>query len=276
MRFTQAIRMVQYWCRRTDAEVGADGTAPPEGTHLHAATTLGGSVVVSGVLDAVGGAVVVNELRRLERQLYLDDRRGGRTSTAAERRAAAFVRMAERSAIAPAGGRPAKPLFTALLGDAAFTELCELASGTVISPGQLVPWLGTAELETVLFDGPSTVVSVSKRRSFAGAIRRAIEVRDRHCQHPSGCDVPADRCDVDHIVPYSHGGPTSQFNGRLQCMTHNRVDEHHDHDATPLPERPIDRLDELRARLRWRCLHDDRGPPPPPTDDAPGRNTHAP
>jgi hypothetical protein len=277
MRFTQAIRMVQYWCRRADAEAGqTDGAAPPEGVHLHAATTFGDSVVVNGVLDPVGGAAVMNELGRLERELCLTDRRDGRTRSAAQRRAAALVRMAERSAIAPAGGRPAKPLFTVLLGDAAFPDLCELANGTVISPRQLLPWLDAAELETVLFDGPSTVVSVSKRRSFVGAVRRAIEVRDRHCQHPSGCDVPADRCDVDHIVPYSYGGPTSQFNGRLECMTHNRLDDHHDHDAAPLPERMIDRLDELRARLRWRCLHDDRGPPPPSTDDVPERNTHAP
>ena len=40
-----------------------------------------------------------------------------------------------------------------------------------------------------------------RRRFFRGALRRAIEVRDRRCTHPSGCDVPAERCDIDHIVP---------------------------------------------------------------------------
>ena len=125
-----------------------------------------------------------------------------------------------------------------LLGDGAFSELCELANGTVITPRDLVPWLGAAELETILFDGPSTVLSVSRRRSFTGAIRRAIEVRDRHCQHPAGCDIPADQCDIDHIVPYTHGGLTSQFNGRLECPTHNRHHDCHDHGATaPQPAR---------------------------------------
>jgi hypothetical protein len=47
--------------------------------------------------------------------------------------------------------------------------MCELANGQVITPGTLIPWLGTAELETVLFDGPTTVISVSKRRRFTGA-----------------------------------------------------------------------------------------------------------
>jgi hypothetical protein len=164
--------------------------------------------------------------------------------------------MARRSATAPAGGRPAKPLLTVLVGERSWERVCELAEGTVLTPGQLVPHLGAAELESILFDGPSTVISVSRRRTFSGAVRRAVEVRDRHCQHPSGCDVPAPDCDVDHIVPRVRGGETSQFNGRLECPTHNRHADRHDHDATPLPSRPVTRLDELRARLRWRYHHE--------------------
>jgi hypothetical protein len=160
--------------------------------------------------------------------------------------------MARRAATAPAGGRRPKPLFTVLVGDDTLSQLCELVNGTVITPGQLVQWAGDADLETVLFDGPSTVISVSHRRSFTGALRRAVQVRDRHCQHTSGCDVPADQCDVDHIVPYAADGPTSQFNGKLECTPHNRDSDRHDHGGTPRPTRPIDRLDEIRCRLRWK------------------------
>lgn len=67
------------------------------------------------------------------------------------------------------------------------------------------------EMETILFDGPLTVIAASTARSFTGRLRRAIEVRDRHCQHPSGCDVAAPDCDVDHIVPVAAGGTTTQF-----------------------------------------------------------------
>ncbi len=179
-----------------------------------------------------------DELTRLERELYLADQREGVTRTASQRRAAALVEMATRSATAPANGRRPKPLFTALVGDATLSQLCELANGTVVTPGQLVRWIDDADLETVLFDGPSTVISVSHRRSFSGALRRAVEVRDRRCQHDSGCDVPADRCDVDHIVPYAADGPTSQFNGKLECPPHNRNSDRHDHGGTP---RPADR-----------------------------------
>ncbi|HUZ10815.1 MAG TPA: HNH endonuclease signature motif containing protein, partial [Acidimicrobiales bacterium] len=46
-------------------------------------------------------------------------------------------------------------------------------------------------------------------RLFAGATRRAVELRDRECTHPY-CDRPAPGCEVDHIVPFGAGGPTTQ------------------------------------------------------------------
>jgi hypothetical protein len=267
LRYAPAVRMIGYWCQRADAELGHDdGAEPVTHGHLHMATTWEGAVVANGVLDAVGGAVVIGELSRLEADMFSAGDRDGVILTAAQRRAAALVEMARRSATAPAAGRRARPLFTVLVGDQAFTELCELTNGTVITPRQLTPWLDSAVLETVLFDGPSTVVSVSHRRAFTGAVRRAVEVRDRHCQHPAGCDVPVDRCDVDHIVPHARGGETSQFNGRLECTAHNRHADLHDHDAIPRPTRPITRLDELRARIRWRILHDHPEDHEPPLD----------
>jgi hypothetical protein len=114
-------------------------------------------------------------------------------------------------------------------------------------------------LESVIFDGRSTVISVSHKRTFTGAIRRAIQVRDRHCQHASGCDQSAEDCDVDHIVPHGHGGPTSQFNGRLACPPHNRHADKRECDARPLPVCHVDRLDHLRARIRWRDHRCGRG-----------------
>jgi hypothetical protein len=114
-------------------------------------------------------------------------------------------------------------LITILVGHGAFSRTCELADGTVIAPGDVVPLLGDADIERIVFDGPSRVIEVgARRRFFEDALRRAIEVRDRHCQHPSGCDVPAAQCQIDHIVPWAHGGLTTQDNGRCYCPVHNR------------------------------------------------------
>jgi hypothetical protein len=179
-----------------------------------------------------------------------------------------MVTMALRSAATPKGSKRPRPLFTVLLGDDTLSQLCETAAGHVVPPTTLSPYLDAADLEVVLFDGPSTVVGVSRRRSFLGAVRRAIEVRDRHCQHPSGCDVPAEECDVDHIIPYIDGGPTDQFNGRLECSTHNRHADRHDNDAQPLPPRELTFLDEIRARLRWQYFRQQRNQPDDPDEPA--------
>ncbi len=130
--------------------------------------------------------------------------------------------MAERAIAAPADGLRPRPLVTVLVGLETFTgRVCELADGTVVAPGLVAGLLDRATIERVVFDGPDRVMAVGQARLFTGALRRAIEVRDRHCTHP-GCTVPAERCDVDHVIPYAHAGPTTQANGVLRCPAHHR------------------------------------------------------
>jgi hypothetical protein len=85
-----------------------------------------------------------------------------------------------------------------------------------------VPWLADAHVQRVVFDGQDRPLAVgSRRRFFTGAARTAVEARDLECFHPS-CAVPAEDCEVDHIVPFGQGGPTVADNGRLACGFHNR------------------------------------------------------
>lgn len=250
-RYRLAARSVRYWCDKADGLLGLDGERAErdrERARLRASETFEGSVVVTGQLDPVGGAIVTAELDRLIADLAAADAANGSERSLAQLRAAAFVEMAKRSAAMPGDARFSRPLFSVVMGDDRFREVCELANGTVITPAHLLPFLTDAMFETVLFDGPRTVVSVSNKRLFTGALRRAIELRDGYCQHPSGCDEPAELCDVDHIIPASQGGPTSQFNGRLECKVHNRNPNRHDHGARPFPDQPVD---PLRAYIRW-------------------------
>jgi hypothetical protein len=229
LRFPDACRMVGYWRQRADAEETEDEAARLHARrHASAAKTLDGVVEVRALLDPVGGAAFKAELDRLERELYLADKNSGTVRTAGQRRADALVEMAHRSRTSASGGLRPRPLITVLVGETSFAHLCELADGTVITPGQVVPRLAEADIERIVFDGPDRVIAVSRRRRFTGALRRAIEVRDRHCQHPSGCDEPADNCDVDHIRPHTDGGETSQENGAIECRPHNRDKTKHD------------------------------------------------
>jgi hypothetical protein len=123
----------------------------------------------------------------------------------------------------PDGSQTPKPLITVLVGEDSFKRMCELGSGAVVPPGSVLALLEDADIETIVFNGPRRVMEVTRQRSFRGAVRRAIEVRDRHCQHPSGCDEPARRCQGDHVDPYSRSKTTSERNGQLLCPTHNRL-----------------------------------------------------
>ena len=193
------------------------------GRHLSASVTFNGTVAIDGVLDPLGGEVLKSELVRLCEQLRLQDLRDGVVRTTTQRRADALVEMAMRSATAPADGLRPRPLLSVTIGIDPFDHLCQTAAGTVIAPGLLIPYLSDADIERIVYDPPARRFEASRKRSFTGAMRRIIEIRDGHCQHPSGCDEPAARCDADHIVPHSHGGITCLCQGELECLYHNRI-----------------------------------------------------
>ena len=140
---------------------------------------------LDAVFDPIGGETFRNALAAIEHELLAADRRDGVTTrTVRQRRVDALVEMAQRAAATPLDGLRPRPLFTVLIGDEALRRTCETAHGTVIAPGTLMPLLSEAEFERVVYDPPNRRIEVSHRRRFTGALRRVIEVRDRHCQHP--------------------------------------------------------------------------------------------
>jgi hypothetical protein len=230
------VRALAYWAQLADPE-GAEASAEAQhaGRKVHLSETFGGSWAMSGHFDPIGGAVLSRALGIIEQELFETDwaeakaRFGDNVPmshlarTAAQRRADALVEMARRSLAVPAGARLPEPLFSVYVGYETFAgRICELANGSVVAPGSLVRWMDEAWVERVVFDGPSRVTDVGvRRRLFAGATRRAVEVRDRQCFHPY-CELPAERCEIDHVQPWAAGGLTTEANGRAACGFHNR------------------------------------------------------
>jgi hypothetical protein len=251
--FDDARRIMQYWAALADDLLGRE----PQGTRAsklyssRSQTT--GRLLLDGDLDVVDAEIVDRELRRLIGELRRDDTAKGVVRTLSELRAAALVVMATRSVNAT--GMSPRPLFQVIIGDHTARRLCELASGHVLRPEQLVGHIDDAVMESFLFDGPTTVIAKTRQRTFTGALRRAVQVRDRRCQHQSVCPTPAVDGDVDHRTPAARGGPTSQFNGRSLCTPHNRQEALRDR-ADPLPDRRVDILDAIRCRIRWAYLQE--------------------
>ena len=235
LRFADFHRALAYWEQLADPDgVEKDAKAHDLSRSLYLSQTLGGTWVLDGVGDAIGGTIVAEVLSRIEDELFEADWATAKAElgdavtpqdlarTSAQRRFDALVEMAKRAAAVPEGARMPRPLFSVLIDYPSLSgRVLELANGTVVTPGQLVPWLSEADVERVVLDGPSRVIDVGVRqRLFKGATRRAVEVRDRFCTG-FACDEPAERCDVDHIQPHADGGPTTQSNGRLRCPPHN-------------------------------------------------------
>jgi len=236
LRFEPFTRAVAYWEQFADPD-GADARDLDRVSRRDVVLVASFDAMWSGriTLDPISGEIVAGELARLEKELFEADwkeagarlgrepRAGELARTAAQRRADALVEMAARSrSAAPDGRRPA-PLFSVFVGyEVLHGRICELASGTVVSPGSLLGFLDEAYVERAVF-GLGRRVEVSEcARFFTGATRRAIELRDRRCTHPY-CDEPAENCEADHIEPYSQGGATTQENGRMLCRFHNRL-----------------------------------------------------
>ncbi len=51
-------------------------------------------------------------------------------------------------------------------------------------------------------------------------LRKAAGIRHRHCAFP-GCQQPLSACDLHHLIPRSHGGPTSLANLVPLCQFHH-------------------------------------------------------
>jgi hypothetical protein len=233
--FVEFCDAVDHWLLRADPD-GADASEMErrERRRVSLDSTLAGMWSGSILLDPVSGEIVASELGRLEQRTFeadwaeakaklgRDPVSGELARTRDQRRADALVEMAQRSARIDAG-RAARPLFSVVVGSETLSRMCQLASGQVVAPAALVPWLEAAEVERIVFDGiPDRVISVSRKRRFTGALRRLIEVRDRRCYHHY-CDEPASGSQVDHIAPWIQGGMTEQSNGRMACGFHNRL-----------------------------------------------------
>jgi Domain of unknown function (DUF222) len=266
------VRACDYWRQHADPDgIERDAAHDQALRRVHLSPGMRGTGILDGMLTPLGYATVDAALRRVEQELFDADWAAARaqhgdaataghlTRTPAQRRHDALVELATRAVTAPAGGKRPRPLISVFVGYETFKgRICQLAGGTVVTPGTAATLLDQALIERVVFDGPSRVIDLGRARRFTGAVRRALEVRDQHCTH-AGCDQPPERCQGDHIHAWTTGGTTRVDNGQLRCGYHNRWRwQHPDPDLPTRPDpsddpdlrRRIAYLEAWRARLR--------------------------
>ncbi len=62
-----------------------------------------------------------------------------------------------------------------------------------------------------------------------------VRGRDKKCRVP-GCNVDAVHCQIDHIIPYDQGGPTTPWNLQCLCIFHHNMKTDGRLEAVPLPD----------------------------------------
>jgi Domain of unknown function (DUF222) len=272
MSWADFVRAIEYWRQHADPDgVERDAEHDQALRRVHLSAGLRGTGILDGMLTPLGYATVDAALRRIEQELFDDDWATARAEhgdaatachlarTPAQRRHDALVELARRAVTAPADGKRPQPLISVFVGYETFKgRVCQLAGGTVVSPGTVASLLDEALIERVVFGGPSRVIDLGRARRFTGAVRRVLDVRDQRCTHHS-CEQPAERCQGDHIQAWTAGGTTTVDNGQLRCGYHNRWRwQHPDPDPPPEPgpvvdpdlRRRIAYLEDWRARLR--------------------------
>ncbi len=186
-------------------------------------TTTGSAV--SGFLDPEAAAIVGGVLDDLQPPEGVADVR-----TAAQRRADALVLLCER---ARGGQLPtSRPIAGAevvmpyeLFAGRALAELdglqCEIEGFGPIPRVTAERILCDCAVGRVVMRGRSQLLDLGRRtRTVPDRLRRAIVLRDEHCQFP-GCRAPASWCDAHHLVWWTRGGDTSLENCFLLCRRHH-------------------------------------------------------
>jgi Domain of unknown function (DUF222)/HNH endonuclease len=181
---------------------------------LHVGTYEDGWVLVSGILDPVGGAAVRNALEPLARLSGAHDDR-----TREQRLADALVEQCTGQARVNLQVTATIETLKGLAGAAAG----EMEFAFPLSSATVQRLACDCSVTRVLLDQDSLVIDVGRAtRKLSPALRKALALRDKHCRWP-GCERPASWCDGHHLAHWTDGGETDLDNLVLLCGRHHRM-----------------------------------------------------
>ena len=110
---------------------------------------------------------------------------------------------------------------TALPDPATVTQRrCQTIDGTLLDPADVIAAAVVGHIRRLVVDAAGVTIDLGRSsRCFTGNARTAAMLQGVQCIYP-GC---ANRhCQIDHTIPWAHGGSTSPANAGPLCPRHNR------------------------------------------------------
>ena len=184
-----------------------------ENRRLKLSTAQDGCLLISGILDPEGGAIVRTALEPLARPSGAHD--GRKPEKRYADAMVEFFSAGGRMRVAMQVTAPLETMLGLLGAPGAENEFT-----LPISSRTVERWACDCAISRVLLQD-SVVIDVGRaERTIKGPRRRALITRDQHCQWP-GCERPASWCDGHHLVHWLHGGGGEIENQVLLCTRHH-------------------------------------------------------
>ena len=213
-------RVTQHFakCARADG----NQPSPADGITL---SPVGDRTAVSGELHGDAAETVRHAIDAFTRPPTEGD-----SSTPAERRAEALVRICSIALKCGTDAEGAKPSVSYVIRERSVDGKPGIAEGLfggVLDPRERDRILCDCSISRVIMNAAGEPLDVGRRsQTWPTAIRKAIVARDRQCRWP-GCEHPPSWTDVHHFRHWEHGGDTSVANGLLVCRRHHTFIHQH-------------------------------------------------
>lgn len=129
---------------------------------------------------------------------------------------------------------------TATTGELHEDSVCETGSGLPVPPSSVRQGLCNGRIVPIIVDRDGNALDAGRTIRHAGRTqRRALRAMYRTCA-VGECDVPFERCEIHHIVPWEVGGATDLANLVPACSRHHHLIHELDWRLDLRPDRTLD------------------------------------
>ena len=203
-----------HYRHSVDAKAYADEQAElAERRKLRLGTAEDGCLLISGILDPAGGALVRTALEPLARLSGAHDDRKPE-----KRYADALVELASKGGTQNVQMQVTSSVETLLAVIGA--PGAETDFSLPVSSKTVERWACDCSITRILMQDSVVIDAGRAERVIKGPRRRALIARDHHCQW-TDCDRPASWCDGHHLKHWIHGGSGEIENQLLLCGRHH-------------------------------------------------------